>query len=31
MRYLDDVVRLDGEGGHEWRIHHRVTERIWMR
>ncbi|HEU5306337.1 MAG TPA: nuclear transport factor 2 family protein [Acidimicrobiia bacterium] len=31
MRYLDDVVRLDGEGGPEWRIHHRTTERIWMR
>ena len=27
MRYLDDLVRLDGE----WRIHHRKTERVWMR
>jgi hypothetical protein len=27
MRYLDDLVRLDGE----WRIHHRTTERVWMR
>jgi hypothetical protein len=27
MRYLDDCVRLAGE----WRIHHRVTERVWMR
>ena len=27
MRYLDDMVRLDGE----WRIHHRKTERVWMR
>jgi len=27
MRYLDDMVKLDGE----WRIHHRKTERIWMR
>jgi hypothetical protein len=27
MRYLDDLVRIDGE----WRIHQRKTERIWMR
>jgi len=27
MRYLDDLVRLD-DG---WRIHHRKTERVWMR
>ena len=27
MRYLDDMVKLDGE----WRIHHRKTERVWMR
>jgi hypothetical protein len=27
MRYLDDLVRLDGA----WRIHHRKTERVWMR
>ena len=27
MRYLDDLVRLAGE----WRIHHRKTERVWMR
>jgi len=27
MRYLDDLVKLDGE----WRIHHRKTERVWMR
>jgi hypothetical protein len=31
MRYLDDVVRLPGEAGGEWRIHRRTTERIWMR
>jgi SnoaL-like domain len=27
MRYLDDLVRLDAG----WRIHHRKTERVWMR
>jgi hypothetical protein len=31
MRYLDDLVRLRREGGAEWRIHHRTTERVWVR
>jgi hypothetical protein len=31
MRYLDDLVRLTRDGGSEWRIHHRTTERVWMR
>jgi hypothetical protein len=31
MRYLDDMVRRPDEGRGEWRIHHRKTERVWMR
>jgi hypothetical protein len=30
MRYLDDLVRLPGAGGGDWRIHHRRTERVWV-